>query len=314
MRSDDGVAVPTPVAAVIPAHNGASIIRRAVASVQAQTRPVAEIIVVDDGSTDGTADIVAQMATADPRIRVLRRSVASGGPATPRNLGIASARADWIAFLDQDDEWLPTKMERQLPHLHRPIDVVYSSAVWEAGTKWLPFQLKPILPDNPLETLAHSDEIPMLTAVASRPRLLAVGGFDASPAFSGVEDWHLWIKIALAGGRFFLVDEPLARYYRTEGSLSSPTEAHVRAQRALLERLLEQYPGVLEFEASWARGFLRRATQRVQAVRDPDTRLSAAPGLLIAALREDHSLATIRFALRSLAARLIRLPPHRGQR
>src|SRR6201994_3251093 len=92
---------------VIPAFNAATTIRAAVRSTLSQTMPVLEVIVVDDGSTDATAEVVAAME--DPRVRLVSR--ANGGPSAARNAGIAAARGEWVAFLDSDDLWLPRYVE-----------------------------------------------------------------------------------------------------------------------------------------------------------------------------------------------------------
>src|SRR5690348_11964260 len=93
---------------VIPAYNAATTIRAAVTSTLRQTRPVLEVIVVDDGSADATADVVS--AIGDPRVRLISR--VNGGPSAARNAGIAAARGEFVAFLDSDDLWLPGYAER----------------------------------------------------------------------------------------------------------------------------------------------------------------------------------------------------------
>jgi glycosyltransferase involved in cell wall biosynthesis len=110
-----GARVPSPlVSVVVPCHDRAHVIARAVRSALRQTVDDLEVLVVDDGSTDGTEGAVA--ALADPRVRFIRRDQQGGGSAA-RNTGIASSTGRYIAFLDSDDEWRPEKLERQLPYL-----------------------------------------------------------------------------------------------------------------------------------------------------------------------------------------------------
>jgi hypothetical protein len=100
------------VAAVIPTYNRAAILRRSIESALRQSHPVKEIIVVDDGSTDQTAQVVSQYSS---RIHYVVQRNAGGAAA--RNRGVAMAQSKWIAFLDSDDEWLPHKTEMQLAAL-----------------------------------------------------------------------------------------------------------------------------------------------------------------------------------------------------
>jgi len=101
------------ITVVLPTYNRADLIIRSIASVQAQTYPVSEIIVVDDGSTDLTQSVVKRLATRASNIKYLKHERNLGGQAA-RNTGIRSARGEWIAFLDSDDEFMPDKLEKQL--------------------------------------------------------------------------------------------------------------------------------------------------------------------------------------------------------
>lgn len=99
------------VSAVIPAYNAAGCVGRAIRSVLAQTRPVIEILVIDDGSCDDTSSVAERFG---PPVRVIRQ--ANAGPSAARNRGAWAARGEWLAFLDADDTWLPPKLERQAGH------------------------------------------------------------------------------------------------------------------------------------------------------------------------------------------------------
>ena len=101
------------VSVVIPTYNRAHILGRAIDSVLQQTHRDLELIIVDDGSSDGTAALVRGIE--DPRVRYVHQQ--NRGVSAARNRGIAEARAEWLAFLDSDDEWLPQKLERQFSAL-----------------------------------------------------------------------------------------------------------------------------------------------------------------------------------------------------
>ena len=115
------------VSIIMPCHNGEKTIRDAIASVQNQTCENWELLVIDDDSSDASAEIVSNLASSDSRIRLLHVEKSTGLPATPRNVGIKAASGRYIAFLDCDDEWLPSKLEHQLPLFSvRNVAVVFS--------------------------------------------------------------------------------------------------------------------------------------------------------------------------------------------
>lgn len=235
-----------PISVVIPAYNAAATLGRALDSVRAQTLRVAEVLVVDDGSADGTAELVR--ARGDLPVRLIAAGQ-RGGAARARNLGIAEARADYIAFLDADDEWSSDKLQKQL----RVIEV-------NPAISFVACRSEEYAPDGQLLGLVHSG-VPVVTGaeawrallaanfvstpcvLARRSVLQAVGGFD--PAFPIAEDQDLWIRLALAGEVGF-VDEVLVRVHERPGSLSreyKPLEpdialgmvlAHIERQRGRL--------------------------------------------------------------------------------
>lgn len=115
------------VSIIMPCRNGAKTIADAIRSVQSQTFSDWELIVVDDNSVDDSVSIISNFVKQDKRIVLLHNETPTGFPATPRNVGIKAARGRYIAFLDCDDEWLPTKLERQLPLFSvRNVAVVFS--------------------------------------------------------------------------------------------------------------------------------------------------------------------------------------------
>jgi glycosyltransferase involved in cell wall biosynthesis len=122
------------VSVVIPTHNRAHLVARAISSALSQTHRNLEVIVVDDASTDGTDQVLASFA--DTRLRVVYGS-RRGGSAHARNQGINAARGQFVAFLDSDDEWLPEKVERQVAafSVPEPPAVVYTGMWSESGGK-----------------------------------------------------------------------------------------------------------------------------------------------------------------------------------
>ena len=103
------------VSVIMPCHNGASFLRQAVDSVLAQTYGDWELLIIDDASTDDSAAIAEEYCSKESRIKLLHTEHSTGKPATTRNVGIEAAAGRFIAFLDCDDQWLPGKLEHQLP-------------------------------------------------------------------------------------------------------------------------------------------------------------------------------------------------------
>ncbi|MHC4951850.1 MAG: glycosyltransferase family 2 protein [Planctomycetota bacterium] len=109
------------ISVVIPAYNAGPYIRRTLESVLRQTHPADEIIVVDDGSTDNTADVAASYGDS---VVLIRQE--NAGASVARNTGIEAAKGNWIAFLDGDDEWIPERLERQAAHLAKNPDLAWT--------------------------------------------------------------------------------------------------------------------------------------------------------------------------------------------
>ena len=116
------------VSVIMPMHNAARFVGKAIESVLAQTYDCLELIVVDDNSTDNSCDIVRQYQSKDSRIRLIANEISTGKPAAPRNKGIKNAKGRYIAFLDSDDLWYPFKLEQQIPlFCNDNVAIVYSN-------------------------------------------------------------------------------------------------------------------------------------------------------------------------------------------
>ncbi|HXG51616.1 MAG TPA: glycosyltransferase family A protein [candidate division Zixibacteria bacterium] len=191
------------VSVVIPTYNRWPMVREAVESVLAQSFRDFELIVVDDGSTDGTAERLASVRG----VTVLRRS--RGGPAAARNAGVARSRGKYVAFLDSDDLWLPRKLELQTAYLEAAPEreICQSEEIWlRCGVRVNPKarHRKPSgdIFRRSLDLCLVSPSAVMMT----RELFDRMGGFDES--FPVCEDYELWLRI---GARYpvWLLEEPL---------------------------------------------------------------------------------------------------------
>jgi glycosyltransferase involved in cell wall biosynthesis len=184
------------VSVIIPVHNGELFIRDAIDSVLAQTYQDFEVVVADDSSSDGSADVVASFG---PKVRLIR--VAHGNTQATRNSAIAASSGELVGILDQDDAWQPEKLRRQLELLDAEpeLGLCYTGARGiDANGRELP-RSRPALTiprdqTDALGTLLVKNIIAASSVVLRRSAFEQVGGFN--PAYHLTGDWDLWIRIA----------------------------------------------------------------------------------------------------------------------
>ena len=188
--------MPLLVSIIIPTYNSARFLPDAVSSAFAQTYPYLECIVVDDGSTDNTRDLLQQLLIRYPALKTAAKE--NGGPSSARNLGLRLCSGDLVSFLDADDVLLPDKIQRQINFMeeHLEVDFVYGDYLVVTET------LKPIaifsaeLPRNlhPLDALCYRNWFNPLVPLIRRRVLDRVGEFDEELLVA--EDWDYWIRCA----------------------------------------------------------------------------------------------------------------------
>ncbi len=207
------------ISVVIPAHNAATTLGRAIESVLMQTRHVQEIIVVDDGSTDGTADIARRYSG----VKVLSTPLRSGA-SVARNTGIRAAQSDWVAFLDADDEWLTDKIRLQtvaIGHDANQSMIFCASEEFASDGRSLGDTFRDHSvnsSENAWKALLKQNFVATPTVMAPRSLLLHLGGFDERLPVG--EDQDLWIRLALSGTLAY-VPERLVRVHVRPQSLSA---------------------------------------------------------------------------------------------
>ena len=245
---------PPLVTVVIPAFNRVGTIRAAVESVLSQSYADLELLVVDDGSSDGTMSALAGMT--DPRLRLLANP-RNMGPSAARNTGIRAARGDWVAFQDSDDEWLPDKLAKQMARIALTgpgcvaaycgmlIDAPKDGSLGPGGVRYYPDASLGVREGNLLEPLLRRSLISTQTLIARRDALLTIGGFDES--LPALEDWDCVLQLARLG-HFAFVDEPLVKQYFSPNSITRNRAKWASARERVVTKnldLLRLRPDVL---------------------------------------------------------------------
>lgn len=225
---------PSSISVVIPAYNASRYIAETLESVLNQTLAPAEVLVIDDGSTDETAAVAEQFA---PRVKVFRRANARQGAS--RNFGVQQARGEWVAFIDSDDIWEPKKLERQMEEVARtpgvglcytalvPFRVVEGEVVLDA-----PSRVPPAAKIR--EALYHSTTFLPSTVLVRRSTFLEAGGFATH--FRVAEDWDLWLRMLHSGVVFAGCQEPLLRYRVHPDGVSNNALVSLREAKEVLRR------------------------------------------------------------------------------
>lgn len=218
------------VSVVIPTHNRLHLLAQTLHTVLAQGVEL-DVIVVDEASSDGTAEWLAGLE--DPRVTTIHHDEPRGLPSA-RNVGLSASQGDWVAFVDDDDLWLPDKLEAQL------------EAARNAGRRWayggaLDITSEPRLLRVTVPTAAESARLPWVNAVpgggsnvvAERKLLEDVGGFDAG--LQSAEDWDMWIRLWQLEAPA-VVSRPVVAYRIHPGNMSRKVDEMLAALRVLDRR------------------------------------------------------------------------------
>jgi len=212
---------------IISTYNRKDMLPRAVASVLGQTFRDYELLVIDNGSTDSTASVMADVA--DPRVKFMINPRPSGSCDAPRNMGISLAQGRYISFLDDDDIWYPERLEKVFRAFEEHPD---SGAV--CHNEYLDYKgrYKKLLKYGPWSEDFHDRLLyegnclsPGATTVKTE-LARRLGGFDLRKEFEAAADYDFWLRMAETGARIFFIDEPLGEFGFTGKNRSSADSAY----------------------------------------------------------------------------------------
>jgi len=210
------------VSIIMPAYNAEKYIAESIASAQRQTFRDWELIVIDDGSTDSTAEIVKGLQQNDERIIYVHQQNKKLPAA--RNCGIKLSKGQYVAFLDSDDLWLPEKLERQLEAFEKQkADLVFTDGfiLKEKTQELIPYPtVSGFFTGEEMYRIEYfSNLIPVLSVLIKKDWLNKIGHQDETLIF-GCEDWDYWLRMARNGATFYGMPEKLFKYRVHDGGMS----------------------------------------------------------------------------------------------
>ena len=224
------------VSVLMPAFNAQETLQESVRSVLEQTFNDFELIIIDDGSTDGTADVAQRLAEVDQRVRVIRQT--NAGVSAARNRGLAEAKGHYISLLDADDLWVPDKLESQWPMAGDHTVVVggvrrffFEGGQYVWGVETMPPEFGDEESQWLVVALLRSTNMVLInTMLAPRVCVEKAGGWN--PRLRLAEDWDLWLRLSNMC-RFTTIAKPLQLYRKHSGSATALHTARFAAVQKL---------------------------------------------------------------------------------
>ena len=204
------------VSIIMPAFNVAKYIAPSIESVKKQSYSNWELLIVNDGSTDHTEEVIQSYLLKDSRIRYFFQP--NKGQGAARNLALKHANGDFIAFLDSDDLWLPKKLEKQVKILTNDenIDLLFSSGfIFDESGIIESFHVKEQFwseENGAVEKFIEKNRIPILSVLVKKKTIDEASGFNIDRRIQNAEDYYLWIKLLLNGAKFMGISDKLVKY------------------------------------------------------------------------------------------------------
>lgn len=251
------------ISIITPTFNRSQFIHYAIRSVITQTISNWELLIIDDGSTDNTKNIIEPYLT-DPRIKYFFQE--NQGQAAARNNGLRHSRGEFVCFLDSDNLWYPEKLKVQHEAMKsRPdIDVVYGDGdtINESGVVISTANMKRYS-GRITEKLLKDNFVSFNTAMVRAASIKGIGGFDESVRFG--DDYDLWLRLS-AKSQFLYIPRVFSQYRVMSDQISSNKEARFSSNEATIKRFLSKNPGILNQRAinrGFSAFYVRRGRYRL---------------------------------------------------
>jgi glycosyltransferase involved in cell wall biosynthesis len=244
------------ITAIIPTHNRPDLLKRSIISVLEQTEPVDEIIIVDDTNSVETRNTVNSLNSGNLRYVFNPNQGASAS----RNLGVNTATSDFVAFLDDDDEWMKDKVKLQKEAiLSKNLDACFSQLIINYGDKQIKYNTSARLPNNIRKEICIENFIGgTISAIIRRELFISISGFDIH--FPAREEYDLWIRLIQKGAHIDIVEKPLAIAHRSLNKrirISSNMENYEKA----IELLNKKHQRLIDAELTPKQQQLRQRKQ-----------------------------------------------------
>ncbi|MDA8263474.1 MAG: glycosyltransferase family A protein [Actinomycetota bacterium] len=286
------------ISAIITCYNNQATIAEAIESALAQSHLPEEVIVVDDGSTDGSLAAIAPF-----KDRVTLIAGRNGGPSAARNRGLEAAGGKWVAFLDGDDAWHTHKLAVQLVALEANPDAIIIASDWSRDAAKLAVDTDPGIQRLYASHIAVLNRFQTSSVLALRSAIEHAGGFD--PRMDTAEDWDMWLRVAKLGPAV-LVKSPMVFYRDNPNGVSKDVRTlSARAQDIVARERKELYfeKGFVDTIGAW---HLQRFMVAAALGRDWSLLARLASGLPRAGRPTSHLRAFVSYTLPFLAERLKR--------
>lgn len=225
------------VSVIIPTYNRADLVGRAIQSVLNQTYQDFEIIIIDDASTDNTDKIMILLN--DKKIKYIKNKKNVGGSES-RNIGIKNAKGKYIAFLDSDDEWMPTKLEKQLRKINESsvfAKIIYAG-YWVVKNDILELGQIPSRKGNIHKDLLYQDYVSPTSTIFLKKNCFEKAGYF-NPVLNARQDYDMWLRLS-CHYNFDYVKEPLVKLFVTENCITRNIKSRFEAFHIIISKIIEE--------------------------------------------------------------------------